>query len=569
MKWKSEEDKKNHWWLDNAHVPHPASPLYADIGKWWKMAGPALDRVWLPSAKDWTGIIVNGYVYSAVVPRPVEEQKKAAAYFNLVMPAYIKLMPEFWEKRYEPELRRNLEFLDGFDYENASLGELMILLEDGLEIFDRHWLIHWVLNLVQFMAFINYESVYEEVIGKVPEDDMARPLATFQDKNMEVLDGIWKLKEGIKKNPKLRETVTSEKAGDILKALEKNADGQVLLRDLNAFLKEYGNKAVYAHEFIYPTWREDPSPVIETIKSYLEVDYDFPAQIEKIKTDRNAAVKDALSKIKNEKDRQRFQDALTAAQRLAPLTPNHHFYIDQWSNAALRKIFLAIGERFRSEGVIDDKHDILYLELLEVKELAGNLQAFDPKPRIADRKRVRQEQFALKPPIDLGTVTEETASDIVKIKLWGWVPPEQRVEKPKQLRGLPAATGIVEGVARIVISPAEFNQVQPGDILVCDMTNPVWVPLFSKVKGVVTNSGGMLAHAAIVAREFGIPAVVGTMNATRVIANGQRIRVDGTSGNVSERVAGTKGSSDCAGTIKGENAWSYEGPNPNPYVQEH
>jgi pyruvate,water dikinase len=88
----------------------------------------------------------------------------------------------------------------------------------------------------------------------------------------------------------------------------------------------------------------------------------------------------------------------------------------------------------------------------------------------------------------------------------------------------------VEGKARIVNSPEEFDQVQKGDILVCKMTNPAWVLVFTRIGGLVTDAGGVLSHSAVVAREFGIPAVVGTGVATQKITTGQRIRVNGAAG---------------------------------------
>lgn len=98
------------------------------------------------------------------------------------------------------------------------------------------------------------------------------------------------------------------------------------------------------------------------------------------------------------------------------------------------------------------------------------------------------------------------------------------------IKGLPASPGVVEGIARYVVSPAEFDQVQKGEILICKMTNPAWVAVFTKIAGLVTDAGGVLAHPAVVSREFGIPAVVGTSNATQKIKTGDRVRVDGNTG---------------------------------------
>ena len=116
--------------------------------------------------------------------------------------------------------------------------------------------------------------------------------------------------------------------------------------------------------------------------------------------------------------------------------------------------------------------------------------------------------------------------------LWGF--PDKFYREPAEtageIRGLPASFGVIEGPARVVTSLAEFDQVKKGEILVCRMTNPAWVVLFTKIVGLVTDAGGVTSHPAVVSREFGIPAVVGTSVATERIKTGDRLRVNGATG---------------------------------------
>jgi len=119
--------------------------------------------------------------------------------------------------------------------------------------------------------------------------------------------------------------------------------------------------------------------------------------------------------------------------------------------------------------------------------------------------------------------------------LWGWPERFDRAQKgevlPKgELHGLPAAAGTAEGIARVVRGPEEFDQVKKGEVMVCVMTNPAWVVVFSKIAAAITDTGGVLSHTAVVAREFGIPAVVGTGDATYRIQTGDRVRVNGNTG---------------------------------------
>ncbi len=131
----------------------------------------------------------------------------------------------------------------------------------------------------------------------------------------------------------------------------------------------------------------------------------------------------------------------------------------------------------------------------------------------------------------MGTATEEALA-FPYLSLWAF--PEKVYRKPPttegEIHGLGASVGVVEGTARVVLSPEQFAQVERGEIVVCRMTSPAWVVLFTKISGLVTDAGGMASHPAVVSREFGIPAVVGTSDATRQIRTGDRVRVNGATG---------------------------------------
>jgi pyruvate,water dikinase len=407
----------------------------------------------------------------------------------------------------------------------------MFWLNEAVDIGIRHFCMHWELNLTQFISFLIYDQVYSELIGDVPEEIRNLPLKTDKDKNMEVLNGIWMLKEKVKKDSELKKAFMKE-SKDVLIELKKNADGREFIKSLEEFLRKYGNKAIYVFEFINPSWREDPTQVIELIKSYLEIDYNYPMEVRKITQERETAEKEALSKIKSVEEKKKFTNALKTAHALAPITPNHHFYIDQWTPVAMRRVFLKIGEKLSENNVLDKAEDVFFLTLDQVKEIMSNLKAFNAKEVVEEAKKTWEEQSKLSPPPNLGTITEASANDIVKIKLWGWTLPKEKEIVKNKLRGVAASPGIIEGVAKVVKSPKEFGLVEKGDILVCDLTNPAWTPLFIKISGVVTNSGGILSHPGILSREFKIPCVVGTVHATKAIRSGQKIRVDGSRGTV-------------------------------------
>jgi pyruvate,water dikinase len=216
---------------------------------------------------------------------------------------------------------------------------------------------------------------------------------------------------------------------------------------------------------------------------------------------------------------------------MAPLTPDHHFYIDQGANAHLRLVLMAIGTKLVESGAITQPDDVMFLEYNELRVYMSDTTAIDARKLIAKRRADREAAYRLRPPDWIGTVT---ATQLAVPYLANWGFPEKFHRKAStvasHIEGLGGSPGVVEGVARVVLTVEQFDRVRKGDIVVCQMTNPAWVALFTKMAGLVTDAGGLTSHAAVLAREFAIPAVIGTSSATRKIKDGDRIRVNGTTG---------------------------------------
>jgi pyruvate,water dikinase len=154
---------------------------------------------------------------------------------------------------------------------------------------------------------------------------------------------------------------------------------------------------------------------------------------------------------------------------------------------------------------------------------------------VARRRELLEKLREWKPPPALGTMPHEV-SDPILVMLWGVTPQRlqewARTDGGNELSGAAASPGEVEGPARVVDGLGDLDTVREGEILVCTVTSPAWAPIFSKIAATVTDIGGIMSHAAIVSREYGLPAVVGTGLATSRITTGQRLRVDGTNGQV-------------------------------------
>jgi len=196
-------------------------------------------------------------------------------------------------------------------------------------------------------------------------------------------------------------------------------------------------------------------------------------------------------------------------------------------------VLVAIGRKLAAAGTIADAEDVMFLRYNELRALIGDPKAFDANVLVAERKAQREKAYEFHPRAWIGTATQSQL-DFPYLVNWGF--PEKFTRKAgevaDQFKGIGGSPGVVEGIARVVLHEDQFDDVRAGDILVCHMTNPAWVVLFTKIAGLVTNAGGLTAHPAVLSREFGIPAVVGTQDGTSKIRNGDRVRVDGTTGTV-------------------------------------
>ena len=549
-----EEGERELFWIyDDLHCPNPISPMFFDIGGWWLTCDHMFRRFGTPFASDWIAKRINGYLYTAAIPAdpavraeateyqaryvprvPREEgyAEKIGAYMGSVLPHYAYNFLDWWRERLRPEMERNFAYLDDYDKDGAGLVELAVLLEDAIDIHDRHWKIHWMLNFAQFSSTLALNATIEEVKGEMAPGLVGRLQSSVEDKNWDSIEALWRMKEEIKDDPDLRDAFRGETAAEVMEALRGSERGRRFVSErLEPYQQEFGYKAIWSHEFMFTTWKENPAPIIEAVRGYLETDYDYPKAIQAVKDDLDAAVHELMDDVPEGEGKEKLQNALDLSLRMNPLTPDHHFYIDQGTNARVRLVLIAIGKKLVEAGVLDDPEDVMFLRYNELRVVMMNPEAIDARTTVSDRRDEHEDAYAIRPREWVGTATQ-VALDFPYNALWGF--PEkfyrEPVEKTGEVRGLAASAGVVEGAARVVSSTDEFDQVKEGDVLVCRMTNPAWVVLFTKISGLVTDAGGTTSHPAVVSREFGIPAVVGASDATVKIETGDTVRVNGSTG---------------------------------------
>jgi phosphohistidine swiveling domain-containing protein len=550
------------------------SPMFFDIGGWWLSCDHMFRRFGTPFAVDWLAKNINGYVYTtaipadpnlhiegteyssryqARVPRDANFQATMGAYLDTVLPVYGRDFADWWRDRLRPEMERNFAYLeDRLDAtDGMTVAEVACLLEDAIDIHDRHWKIHWMLNFAQFSATLNLRSVMEKTRGEVNEQLLGRLQNSASDRNWDSIEALWRMKNEVRDDRDLRQAFGRENAAPIAAALESSERGRRFIAErVEPYQREFGWHAVWSHEFIYPTAREHIEPVLELIRGYLETDYDFPSAIEAMRKDIEAASQEILEGLTGDAlEEMRATNEVNL--RMAPLTPDHHFYIDQGANAHLRLVLLAVGRKLTESGRLDQPEDVMFLRYNELRQVIGSAEAIDARSLVADRQRERDEQAKIRPRDWVGTVTPSQLSFPYWVN-WGY--PDRFHQKQSEdhavITGIGASPGVLEGTARVVRTVDEFDEVQDGDILVCQMTNPAWVVLFTKIAGLVTDTGGTTSHPAVLSREFGIPAVIGTSIATARISTGDRIRIDGVAGRV-EVIARAEGAASPAAAAIG------------------
>lgn len=293
---------------------------------------------------------------------------------------------------------------------------------------------------------------------------------------------------------------------------------------INQYFKEFGRTA-YEFDFAYATPQETLTPTLESIKTFVEGKGESPhlrqATFEKR---RKQAEEEILQQIGGSR-KKLFMKLLHWAQETAPMRENA-IYLMGMGHPLIRRMFQEISERFILGGAISQPDDIYWLTKSELEalitQLDKNMPLSDMSGAIPTRKAELKKHQGYVPPSQLPEKSEKTISHA----------PQKQKDGKILLMGIGTSTGVVTAPACVLNSPADFENFQPGSVLVAVTTTPAWTPLFSSASAIVTDIGGPLSHSSIVAREYGIPAVMATHTATRSIQNGQMITVDGAEGTV-------------------------------------
>ncbi len=317
----------------------------------------------------------------------------------------------------------------------------------------------------------------------------------------------------------------------------------------DAYQERWGCRAIRL-DIVDPNFDEDAPLLLRLLRGSMVRKFDAAALGSAARTQRESLRAEALEQLadRSAEDRERFVDWMDRAAESYPIREDDEVTTLSAPVALMRRAALELGTRIASAGLIERPDDCFYLRHDEALEALGGAGEWKTvvRRRRGERAWVMTQvgreprDFGPKPadpPKDVSFMPAELA-ELMACMMWfseRHMAPGQssaRQDPGGGIVGIAASPGSYTGTARVIHSEGEFARVQPGDVLVCSITSPVWSVLFSIIGGLVTDTGGLLSHPAIIAREYGVPAVVATGNATALVRDGQRVRVDGTSGRV-------------------------------------
>ena len=521
------------WVLGATFYPPPWTPLFTDLwyayGRYGMQYGP--EMMCDVGSHGWDWRIKDGAFYITIDQTSDEEKKAREPMWRERIGAVLDDPWKFWEDL-KAELKQAYDHFIPFDVERASDIELNIHFWDVWHFTKRMSEIHFYAMYALGQGNGLFRIVFPELTGiAITDAKFAKLMSGYDNALFQANKGLAALatravKLGLKG---LFDTSRSE---ELLSALEKSQAGREWLKEFQEYLKVYGLRMTRQLEIATPTWQEKPSLAITEVKRAMAAGgVDIPEmQRERLVQEREEMEREVLAMVPGEQ-REWFEKLMRCTQASHFYSEDHAFWCEFLGLSLVRRASMALGKRFARAGIMDQYDDTLYLLHHEIAHAAIIQDRIDLHPVVKRRKEEYEGYLKKVPEMPMIIGDPSKLMGLVAADTVFSVAVAPQVATPEEVGatvvGAAGAPGVVEGIARVIMSDAEIDKIQPGDILVTPFTTPAWTPVFSTIKAVVTDGGGYLAHAAIVGREYGIPAVVGTMEASRKIKTGDKLRVDG------------------------------------------
>ncbi len=482
-------------------------------------------------------VTANGYAYSRA-----DYRLDPATLLDIlpgILQAYVKMLPSLirtaiprWRDRKLPAYLRVIDQWKALDTTTADDGQLWCGIQSLAVADATYW---FEVSIVLGLAKVT-DNLLNWYVGKLGRASRLSGdtvltsglfLRGFPSKTLEAQAELETIAHQLRGSATLKTLVMETPPSSLPTALAAEPEAAEALQAIQRYLDRYGHQ-IYTLDFADPTLVENPLPLFVGLRDLVQKPGNSTRRQSKIAQERERRVKNVAQSLPPVQ-RRIFVTLLNWAQKYGPYREDALFYIGAaWP--ALRGLAHELGRRLVDDGSLQEPDDIYYLHMAEIEAAlvarAADQDRLDFKTSAQDRRTLREARKQLQPPPKIPDVPYK----IGPISMTIFETQRMSEDDSDDLTGFAVSPGAVTAPATIIRSPADFEKMQPGTILVCPTTTPAWTPLFSQAGGLVTEIGGILAHGSIVAREYGIPAVMGVNGATRRIKDGQMITVDGDAG---------------------------------------
>ncbi len=559
------------WFQDGMHHPEVLYPFDTITHECWRVAlGQYNTRVFdVPPAYGIEQRVLNGYLYIAAVPvadpstipaRVEVFMKRAGHYFGNWNALF-----DQWKVKMTGVIRE-LEALDvprltKLEPDEVVMGglgktsgyDLQVAYDRLIESIFLAWQYHFEMLNLGYVAYLNLFDFCKKAFPGVKEETLAQMVAGADIlffRPDDELKGLARKAIDLGVTARLREPRKPEEIVESLRSDPRGAEWVAALEKAKDPWFNYSNGAGFYHHL--RSWVDDMSVPWSAMLGYIDrlergESLDRPKQ--EILDRRDRLTSEYRELLPTDADRITFDQNIGLARTVATYIEDHNFYVEHWYHTVFWNKVREFGARLVEGGVIAEVDDVFYLNRWELGQaihdmVAGWASGAPTRSpvywhrEVAERKRICAALAEAGPPSPaLGPVPDEITEPFT-VLLWGittdrvkvWLGSAEGAGADNELRGVPGSPGVVEGPARVVMTAAELDTVQEGEILVCPITAPSWGPVFGKIRATVCDIGGIMSHAAIICREYGLPAVVGTGSGTRRIHTGDRLRVDANTG---------------------------------------
>ena len=556
------------WFFDGMHNPSPIYPFDTIMTEnWWVACNQLTTRVLcIPPAGGIDHRFVNGYLYISPneITDPDEIAQRVEIFSRRAGHYY-----ENWDAIYEEwveKARDCIERLEQIEFrplphvedEAKVTGHVgLFSTYDLLQRYDRlienlfeMGAYHFEMLNLGYGAYLTFRDFCGQAFPGITDQTVARMVAGIDIMLFRPDDEVRKLAR-LAVEQGLADLVKAVDDPDELLARMDDEPGGAAWKQALDEAKDpwfwYSTGAGYTHTD--RAWRDDLRLPFTALRRYVEklqAGEEIERPLERILEERTRITAEYRELLGSDEDREAFDQLVELARTVYPYVENHNFYVEHWHHGMFWNKVRELGDVFVAHGFLEDREDIFLLHRNEIHSALYDLnigwatmtEARGPSywpPIVAERRGILEALRGWTPPPALG-VPPEAVTEPLTVMLWGitretideWL--GSGADGDGDLNGVAASPGKARGTARVVTTAEELHLVEPGDILVCRVTAPSWAPVFSKVAAAVSDLGGIMAHTAIVSREYGLPAVVGTGYGTQRIRSGQTIEVDGDKG---------------------------------------